>query len=115
MSEETQVAETIIAQLGGFGRLKAMVGAFNFAKAENYVVFRFKGSRKFNMLKVTLDLDDTYTVEFIKYSPSKSTATTVKKCSMIYCDMLVSLFEDTTGLYLNIPDLDRLIEKRHMS
>ncbi len=97
-----EVANTIIEQLGGFGRLRAMVGAFNLVGDATSVTLRFKGSRKTNMLKVTLNSTDTYTVEFLKYSPSKCKATTVKKTSMVYCDMLVSLFENTTGLYLTI-------------
>lgn len=94
-------AKTTIAYLGGMGRLKAMTGAYNFLiEADNVVSFRFKGSRKANTIKLTLTGDDLYTVEFLKYSPSKMEFKAIKKVEGYYFDMLAPLFEETTGLYL---------------
>ena len=59
-------ATEIIKQLGGAGRIKAMVGACNFGTNGNDVSFRFKGSKKANHIKITLNGMDLYDVEFIK-------------------------------------------------
>ena len=94
------VAQTIIAQMGGTRRLSLMVGASLFAGDDSSVMFSFKGSRKMNKCRVTLDASDTYTVEFFKFSPSKGTCPVVDEISGVYCDMLVDIFESRTGLYL---------------
>ena len=98
-----EIAKNIKKQMGG-GRLEVMIGAYNFAAKRdgNYLTFRFRGSRKFNMVTITLNAMDTYDIEFQKYSPSKFTVTTVEKFDGAYGDMLVSVFEKTTGLYLSI-------------
>ena len=95
------ISTTILNQLGGGGRLAAMIGARHFVSHENgELTFRFKGSRRVNMLRVSLNASDTYTVEFMKYSPQRFTAATVEEFSGVYCDMLQDLFESTTGLYI---------------
>ena len=96
------VAQAIVDQLGGIGRLKAMVGASNFQAEENKMRFRVKGSRKMNMLEIELNATDTYTVRFQKYSPSKFTVKTISELEGVYNDMLKSLFESNTGLYLSL-------------
>ena len=102
-NETMEIAKNIMTQLGG-NRLQAMIGAYNFVAETNgnYLRFRFKGSRKFNMVTITLNALDTYDIEFQKYSPSKFTTTTVENFEGAYADMLVSVFENTTGLYLSI-------------
>ena len=99
-----EIAKNIQTQLGGSGRLSMMIGANNFVAETNgdYLRFRFKGSRKFNMITITLNALDTYDIEFQKYSPSKFTVTTVENFKGAYADMLVSVFEKTTGLYLSL-------------
>lgn len=89
-----------IQQLGGFGRLKAMVGAYNFAKDENSVSFRFKGSRKANHVSIELNSSDLYNVRIGKVG--KLDYKIVDETKDAYSDMLVSLFENTTGLYLSL-------------
>ena len=98
-----KVANEIRNQLGG-NRLVAMVGAYNFVGETdgNYLRFRFKGSRKMNMITITLNALDTYDIEFQKYSPSKLTVSTVEEFKGAYADMLISIFEKTTGLYLSL-------------
>lgn len=88
-----------IAQLGGHGRLKAFVGAQNFMVGTDSVSFRFKGSKKANYLKITLDPSDTYILEFGKIRGHEYKVT--KTLENIYCDQLVEIFEDTTDLFLS--------------
>ena len=96
-----------IQQLGGFGKLKAMVGAHTFIKheAEKALSFKFKGSRKCNYIKITLDASDTYNVEIGRVTNGKVKGFTYKvidESAGIYCDQLKPLFESITGLYLSL-------------
>lgn len=97
-----ETANTILQQMGGMGRLVAMTGAHNFLALDNGVQFKFKGSRVANSCRVVLDPSDTYTVEFHKITKRGLEVKEVKSLSGVYCDMLVELFEGTTGLYLTI-------------
>ncbi|OHD26952.1 MAG: hypothetical protein A2Y38_08010, partial [Spirochaetes bacterium GWB1_59_5] len=55
---------------------------------------------KGNALKVTLDPDDTYTVEFLNASTAGSKV--VKKLRGVYAEDLVSIFERQTGWHLRL-------------
>lgn len=99
-----EVADIILSQVGGRKALCLMTGAHSFCLLEESrlgVSFKFKGSRKANYCKITLNSMDTYDVEFGKLSKFKYK--TVKKVDGAYNDMLPSLFEETTGLFLSIP------------
>jgi len=96
------VANEIVRQLGGSGRLGAMIAASQYVYTDNSLQFKFKGSKKSNMIKITLNSMDLYDVEFIKYSPSKYTCKTVKAENGIYNDMLKDRIEQFTGLYLSL-------------
>ncbi len=97
---DKQVALTIGNQLGGLGRLKAMIGAYNFVAHEDGLSFKFKGCKYCNYCKITLDPSDTYSVEFGRVRRFEYIA----KDTMtgIYNDMLIDTFEDYTGLYLTL-------------
>lgn len=86
----------------GAGRLKAMIGANNFARGENYVSFRIpiKCKNKANYYKITLAGDDTYTVEFGYIRGGKYTVRSIDKG--LYFDMLKEHFENNTANYLSI-------------
>jgi len=88
-----------INQLGGFGRLKAFVGACNFVSDGNNLTFKFKGSTVATHLSITLNSLDTYDLKFIKVRGTE--AKTTKELRGIYGDQLVQIFEETTGLYLS--------------
>lgn len=92
------VARTIISQMGGGKRLKAMIGARNFAGGDNYVTFHFSGSKIANRIRVTLDPSDTYTVEFFKLRGH--VLSKIAEHDMIYCDQLIDLFMSTTKLVI---------------
>lgn len=96
------VANEIINQLGGAGRLKAMIAATNFQYDDNSLNFKFKGSRKCNVIQITLNSMDLYDIKFNKYSPSKFTLTTAKEVNGIYNDQLKGIIEEYTGLYLSL-------------
>jgi len=60
------IATTIIAQLGG-NRFTSMTGAKSFVMGERSLTFRFgRNASKSNMVKITLNGDDTYTVQFYR-------------------------------------------------
>jgi len=61
-----QVAETILEQLGGYGRLKAMINGRNFVAIENGLQFKFSGSKKANTARIELTPRDTYHVHLYK-------------------------------------------------
>ena len=96
-----QIAETILQQLGGKGRLSMMISAWNIKVEDDGVSFRFKGSIIANYVKIILDPSDTYNLEFMIINAAKGTCEEKEKYSMIYNDMLVNTFEEYTGLYLS--------------
>ena len=100
MINNNVVAEIILEQMGGYGRLKSMVNVKNLNCTDNSLAFKFSGSRKINHVRVELKSDDTYKMEFLKVG--KIDWKTVKEYDGIYCDMLVEIFEDVTGLYLSL-------------
>ena len=67
----SQVPETILSQLGG-SRFIAMTGAKDFVGDTNWLKFKIpKNGSKANYVRITLELNDLYTVEFIKFTPSR--------------------------------------------
>ena len=96
----TNTASIIAAQLGGTGRLNAMIGAHNFIDHGNALSFKFKGSRVATFCKITLDASDTYTVTLAKIR--KWELCKEQTFSGVYADQLRELIENTTGLYLSL-------------
>lgn len=95
------VAKTILEQMGGQRRLQVMVGARDFAATDNSIQFSFKGCRLANKCQVELDYaTDTYIFRLFKWSPRKLELVKVYELDQVYCDMLIGLFEQQTGLYL---------------
>lgn len=98
------IAMTILTQMGGVGRLIMMAGCKDFLSLESGVQF-FVGSnaKGVNKCRVVLEADDTYTVEFgnVRRKDGVPTHTVKHKSTEIYCDQLVSLFEEQTGMYLS--------------
>ena len=105
--EKIEIANTIIRQMGGAGRLKAMIGAKDIYALDSGVQFRFMGSKKANKVKIDYTPDDLYTMTFIKVGRlNKKTfdikVDTVETFEGIYNDQLKPIFEETTGLYLSL-------------
>lgn len=107
LARNGDVADTILQQMGGAHRLKAMIGAYGFygtekAGEENGLLFKWKGRAKNGAKGVTISLDpsDTYTVKFWKVVDFREKV--VGEFDMIYDDQLIPLFEAETGLYLRM-------------
>jgi hypothetical protein len=102
MQDSKKVAGTILQQLGG-RKFMMMVGAHNLVcsgEGCGTLMLKFKGSRVANYLKVTLTGMDLYDVEFGKIWGTNYKV--VKNVEGYYNDMLVELFESTTGLYTRL-------------
>jgi hypothetical protein len=102
------VANTILAQLGGSGRLVQMIGAKHFVGSANALTFQFAGRgarNQSNCIRITLDPWDTYTVEFLSCRGVK--VTPKGTFTDIYADGLRELIEHETGLYLSLGTLGR--------
>lgn len=91
--------QTIIDQLGG-KMFALMTGATFLRNGENQLIVSFKGCKIANIMYITLDADDTYTVSFAKYRGMN--IKTIKEVSGVYVDMLKKLFTDTTSLYTSL-------------
>lgn len=104
--EQKQIANTIVSQLGGFGRLSAMTGAKRFLVGENdkqnvYLIFKIgRNSKSINYVKITLNAMDLYDTQYTR-ATIKSIKTKAES-SDIYADMLKADFETATGMYLTL-------------
>lgn len=101
MNHSQQIANTILRQLGGVGKLSVMIGASNFVSLESGVQFSFK-HRITNKCVIKLESNDTYTVELWKINVRKGQAEKVSENGFVYADMLKRLFEMKTGLNLSL-------------
>ena len=104
--EKQQIAKTIISQMGGAGRLSAMIAFYNVAlasddKGNTGVSFHFRGSRKATICQVIYNYaTDLYDVKL--YRIRKAELINVAEIDGAYCDQLVEFFESNTGLYLSL-------------
>lgn len=94
----TDIANTILQQMGGMRRLVMFTGAKNFVALPNGVSFRI-GNRSTNYVKITLNGKDLYDMEFALLRGSKMT--NKKEFNDIYNDQLKPIFEKATGMYLS--------------
>lgn len=96
-----EIAATILQQLGGRGRIIAMIGAKNFAAGDSYLSFQFpKGPKQsINAVKIALNGNDEYDVTFyaIRGTKFKDFAHTG-----IGAENLKSFFQNETGLLLSL-------------
>lgn len=100
-SRTAGVADTIAKQMGGLGKLRAMLGAHSFATSGNDFSFVFpnKQRSKGNSVKVTYNPgSDLYTMEF--FNVSVKGVKRVAKYDDLMWDQLVEVFERQTGWYL---------------
>lgn len=90
-----QVANTILAQLGG-NKFLAMTGAKNLVGGDDTLRFKIPLSNGINHVSITLDCDDTYRITFGKFR--KLELRIVHSQGTVYADQLQTLFTDQTGL-----------------
>lgn len=95
-ANDMKVARTIANQMGGTGRLSAMLGANQFVAIENGLQFRYKMDRQANTCQIILDASDTYTMKFWKCSAK--TCKEVASMSGLFFDQLQEVFTRQTGL-----------------
>lgn len=99
-----EIASIIAQQMGGTRRLNVMTGAYNFAAIENGLMFRMPGKGfardSINVVRVKLTPRDEYDMEFLRLRGT--TLKEVRAYRGVYCDQLVELFEEATGLYLSL-------------
>lgn len=95
-------ANIIIEQLGGFGKLKAMVAAqqYYIDDENSSVGFKFKGSEIANVVDIKLTALDLYDITFKKIQ--RFEVTIVKQFKGMFAEDLIPTFEDFTGLYLSL-------------
>ncbi len=97
------VANTILDQLGG-RRFLVMTGAKNLVGSANSLSMRINSTnsdgKRVNVLSVTLDPSDTYTVTASYLRANRLTE--VATASDIYNDSLRDVFERFTGLYTSL-------------
>ena len=100
-TEKQAVAQTIVNQLGGIGKLKAFTGAYSFAttKGNTGVTFRIK-NRKVNAITIVLNGKDLYDIKFMRVRGVNIKL--IKEYNDIYFNQLIPLFEENTGIYLTL-------------
>ena len=107
-----KVADIILEQLGG-NKFVVMTGASHFISDGNTLKMQLpRNLSKANRLDITLDVDDTYTMRFFKYTPMKLNTKTfefskekikeIKTVEGVYCDMLQETFTEVTGMYTRL-------------
>lgn len=92
-----EIAKTILEQLGGNG-FRLMCGVTNATAGKNHLQLRFKGCRKANTLKITLNAMDTYDMEFYQFRPKSMTCPKMIEFLGLYAEDLAKTFTDFTGL-----------------
>jgi hypothetical protein len=100
-----EIAKTIVSQLGGTGKLRAMTGAKDFVAIDNGIQFKIgKNSEGVNLVRVVLNGSDLYDMEFGRVRKQKGIPTykPLKTEDDLYNDMLVASFERNTGMYLTL-------------
>lgn len=98
----SQIGHTILQQMGGGGKIAAMLGVKKFILLPNGVKFQWPNKQRTrgNLVEILLDPDDTYTMNF--YNASGSGAKLVKEYKMVYADQLKKIFETQTGWFLSL-------------
>lgn len=97
MTNNLETANTILAQLGG-NRFIVMTGAKHPLAIENGLQFKLpRNECGVQMVRIILDVNDTYRMEFCRVRKNVAIPLTVK--TDVYCDMLQEVFTDQTGLY----------------
>jgi hypothetical protein len=94
-----RIANTILEQLGGAGRLRMMTGAYNFVDLGNGLSFKIKNQRA-NYIKIKLTSMDLYDVEVGRIRGN--TYKVVNSAEGLYFDQLKPFIEKSTGMYLNL-------------
>lgn len=96
------VANTIAEQIGH--RAFMMLGAKNLLGDENSLTFKIgRNVQGVTHVRVQLDPDDTYTMQFLKVGRApRFEKKVLSEASNIYADQLRKVIEQKTGMYTNL-------------
>jgi hypothetical protein len=95
-----QVAQTILAQLGG-RRFLYMTGAKFLVGGHDFLMFKLPRAKNgINKVRIVLNDMDTYDVE--AYRLRGADCHLVERVEGVYNDMLQEIFTDLTGLYTSL-------------
>lgn len=111
MTDKT-IAVTILNQLGG-NKFIAMTGAKDFFTNGNDCCFSIgKNPSGANRIKIVLDPDDTYTIQFMKFTSGwldhkslvyhEPKVQTIREVSGLYTENLIDTFVNTTKMYISL-------------
>lgn len=99
------IAETILAQLGG-NKFIAMTGARGFVETAHGRGLWFRLPRKakdgINVVTITLDASDTYSLRFASFSTRTLQTTEIDETHGVFVGNLRDTFEQRTHLYTSI-------------
>lgn len=102
---ESEVARSILAQLGG-RRFQSMTGAKNFVGGDRSLLFSIgRNDKGVNRVRITLGASDTYTVEFLSVRGSKVTPKSTAED--VYADNLRDVFTRHTGMETSLGTMGR--------
>lgn len=96
----TSERNTIADQIGG--KAFFMMGACDLVGDETSLLFRIKGCRVINKIRVSVNGQDLYRVEFFKITKRGMECRTVKDVDGVQVGQLRETIENTTGLYLSL-------------
>ncbi len=111
--EKMRIATTILEQLGGGSRVKAMIGVKRFVQDNGDLMFDFKMCRKANFVIIHLNGSDLYDMTFYRkrelklvnvngMTTGEPDMTEKMKFTDLYNDQLIDTFESYTGLRLSL-------------
>jgi len=115
-SKQASVGKTILKQMGGAGRLTAMLGVRQFIDLRGRGVgFKWPNKQRSrgNYVEIELTGADLYDMTF--FNVSKRGKKKVKEFKGLFFDMLVETFESHTGWYLRMASVERVLEKKQAS
>ena len=105
----TEKATTILDQLGGAGRLAAMIGARDLLALDGLGGVQFKigrgAAKSISCIRIEIDALDTYTVRF--YAGRGLNVREVSNFPGMYAEDLRRLIEGETGFVLSLGTLGR--------
>ncbi len=96
--QDIKIANTILSQLGG-KQFIMFTGAKNLCAIENGVqmTIPFKTKNKSNVVRIVLNSTDIYNMSF--HSWYKDSRRDIEEVKDVYCDQLIDIFEEKTGIY----------------
>jgi hypothetical protein len=94
-----KVADIILEQLGGVNRLRSMIGRnTTFVTDTNSVMICMPMVKGINRVRVTLEENDVYTMEFARYTRSQFKYKVKETLDHVYVSQIQELFTAKTGL-----------------